>query len=88
MTKKTFEKCFFPDSDGKMSDVFNTYTAGTPEFLQLSDAVDKMYNLFNGVSEFIIWDNKFKNENVDFTSKLKEEFNFYKDGHRFDYGNV
>ena len=88
LTKKTIEKCFLPDSDGRISDIVNSFTAGTPEYVALTGAIDTMYALFDGVSDYVLWDKNFKKDKVDYSSKLKEELNFYQQGDRFDVPNV
>lgn len=84
MTKKTIEKCFFPDSDGNMSDIINSYSQGSSEYIAFSDTIDKLYLLFDGISAHWIWDENQKNESFDMVSRLKKELAQYTDGNRFD----
>lgn len=47
-----------------------------------------MYRLFDGVSDYILWDNNIKNNNFDFKTNLQKELAKYKEGERFDFAKV
>lgn len=83
-TKKTLEKCFYEDSDGKLSEAFNSYTEGSLEYTQFSESIENMYQFFNGISAYKIWDEKFKNENAESVTGLQTELGKYQEGERFD----
>lgn len=47
-----------------------------------------MYNLFDGVSGYLIWEENAKENNTNYVSKLKTELNLYKEGSRYDYKDI
>lgn len=55
ITKSTINQCFFRDSEGDLSKLYNTYTPGSQQFILLDNSIQSMYQLFDGMSGYVKW---------------------------------
>lgn len=89
ITKSTINQCFFKDSEGDLSKLYNTYTPGSQEFILLDSSIQNMYQLFDGVSGYVKWKGR-----ADSTTSSKslpiftKELQKFQTGSKYDFTDV
>lgn len=89
LTKSTLNMCFFQDSEGDLTKLYNTYTPGSQQFTVLDNSIQSMHELFDGISGYIKWKNQ-----TDLSSLSKsiplftKELQKFQNGNKYDYSNV